>query len=95
MADREAVSAKQRDALFEKLREDPKFREALKKDWRGALGELKIDPKAVAKGTLSRKEIGDFINQRAGWTIEIIISNRFTGSERISMAEAVNFEARE
>ena len=95
MADREAVSAKQRDALFERLRDDPKFRDAMKKDWRAAIGELKIDPKAVAKGTLSRKEIGDFLNQRAGWTIEIVFFNRLTGNEQISLGEAVNFEARE
>ena len=95
MADREAISARQRDALFTKLRDDPKFRDAMKKDWRAAIQEMKINPKSVAKGALTRKEIGDFIGQRAGWTIEIIIVNRFTGMEKISVAEAVNFDARE
>ena len=92
--DREAISARQRDSLFSKLKDDPKFRETMKKDWRAAVQELKIRPDAVAKGALSRREIGDFINQRAGWTIEIVIFNRFTGSERVHLNEAVNFEAR-
>ena len=95
MADtREAISAKQRDDLFNKLRDDPAFRETMKKDWRAAVQQLKIDPAHIAKGALSRREVGDFLAQRAGWTIEIIIFSKFSGAERVEMKEAVNFEVR-
>ncbi len=91
--DRPVISVRQRDALFNKLKDDPEFREAMKKDWRAALEKLRIKPDAVAKGTLSRREIDDFIGQRAGWTIEIVIAAK-PGAERVQVSEAVNFEAR-
>ena len=96
MPDRDvpAISARLRDALFNKLKEDPKFRDAMKKDWREAVQQLKIKPDAIAKGVLSRTEIEDFLGQRAGWTIEIVISAKVPGADRVQLAEAVNFEAR-
>ena len=90
----EGLTTKQRDALFSKLRDDPAFREAMKKDWREAVTALKIKPELIAKGALSRREIDDFINQRAGWTIEIVISGKVPGAERVQINEAVNFVAR-
>ena len=90
----EGLTSRQRDALFSRLRDDPAFREAMKKDWREAVTALKIKPEAIAKGALSRREIDDFIGQRAGWTIEIIIFNKLPGAERVQINEAVNFEAR-
>jgi hypothetical protein len=89
-----AISARQRDELFTKLKEDPKFRDAMKRDWREAVQELKIKPDAIAKGVLSRNEVEDFLGQRAGWTIEIVISARVPGEEQVRLAEAVNFQAR-
>ncbi len=83
-----------KDKLFSKLREDSKFRELMKKDWRAALKETDIDPETVVKGTLSRQEIDNFARQRAGWEIIIVIFARDTGLERVSLSEAVNFEAR-
>jgi hypothetical protein len=94
MPDTEVVSAQQRDALFNKLRDDPAFRDAMKKDWRAAVQQLHINPATVAKGTLSRSEVGDFLAQAAGWTIEIVISSRATGAERVEMKDGVNFAAR-
>jgi hypothetical protein len=96
MPDRDvpAISPKLRDALFTKLKDDPKFRDAMKKDWREAVQQMKIKPEAIAKGVLSRREIEDFLGQRAGWVIEIVISARVPGAERVQVAEAVNFEAR-
>lgn len=88
-----SVNREQRDMLFNKLREDPQFREALKKDWKAALKQVKIDPELVAKGELSRREIENFANQKAGWEIVIVISAR-TGLDRVSINEAVNFQAR-
>lgn len=95
MADTDNVlSAEQRDALFRKLREDPGFREAVKRDWRAAVRQVDINPELVAKGTLSRNEVDDFLTQRAGWTIEIIIFTRAIEAERVEIGEAVNFGAR-
>lgn len=95
MAKEKAVlSAKQRDTLFTSLKDDPKFREMMKKDWRTALKQSNIDPDSVARGTLTRSEIENFASQRAGWTIEIVISKRNFDMETIEMKEAVNFEAR-
>lgn len=92
--DRSVLSVKQRDALFTTLKDDPKFRELIKKDWRAGLKKAGIDPEAVVKGTLSRSEIENFASQRAGWTIEIVIFARELGMENISFKEAMNFEAR-
>jgi hypothetical protein len=92
--EKSVLTAKQRDALFTGLKDDPKFRELLKKDWRAALKEAKLNPDAVVKGTLSRTEIENFASQRAGWTIEIVIFNRDSGLENIAVKEALNFEAR-
>jgi hypothetical protein len=93
--ERAALTPKQRDLLFGKLRDDPAFREAMKKDWRSAVTTLKIKPDAIVKGALSRREIDDFINQRAGWTIEIVIAGRVPGQERVEINQAVNFQERE
>jgi len=95
MADNpEVISARQRDDLFNRLRDDPAFRETMKRDWRAAVRELGINPEQVAKGALSRREVADFLAQRAGWTIEIIIFSRFSGAESVEVGEAVNFAAR-
>lgn len=91
---REVVSAKERDRLFGKLREDAKFREMMKKDWREALKAVEIEPDAVVKGTLTREEVESFVQQRAAWTITIVISAARRGMEQIKLSEAVNFEAR-
>ena len=87
------VNKEQREVLFDKLREDRKFREAIKKDWKAALKELRIEPEMVAKGELSRREIESFGQQKAGWEIVIVISAR-NGLDRISLNESVNFQAR-
>ena len=42
MPDSTVLTKEQRDALFTKLREDPKFREMMKKDWKEALSSVKI-----------------------------------------------------
>ncbi len=89
----EVLKKEQRDALFTKLREDPKLRSMIKQDWKAALKSLKIDPATVAKGTISRKEVENFANQRAGWEIIIVVFER-GGLEKIRINEAVNFEAR-
>jgi len=95
MADNpEVISARQRDDLFNKLRDDPAFRETMKRDWRAAVREIGINPEQLAKGALSRSEVADFLAQRAGWTIEIVISSRFSDAERVAVNEAVNFAAR-
>ena len=92
---KEGISRQQRDELFARLRKEPRFRQMMKKDWRAVLKEAEIDPEAVAKGTLSREEIEQFAQQRAAWTIVIVISARlpFAG-EQIKFSEAVNFEKR-
>ncbi len=91
----EAVLKKEhRDALFQKLREDPKFREVLKKDWRAALKQMKIDPDMVAKGKLSRQDTLSFAGARMVSDIIIIIEEVLENRERISLSETVNFEAR-
>ncbi len=82
-----------RDALFTKIREEPKFRDLLKKDWRAALKEMKIDPETVVKGKLTREEIST-LAQQSGWEIIIIIFEASLGLERIRTSEAMNFEAR-
>jgi hypothetical protein len=92
--ERSVLTAKQRDALFTSLKDDPKFRELIKKDWRAALKKTNVDPNAVVRGTLSRTEIENFASQRAGWTIEIVIFNKDFGLENIAVKEALNFEAR-
>jgi hypothetical protein len=89
----EVLKKEQRDALFAKLRDDAKLRAMLKKDWKAALKSVNIDPATVAKGTLSRREVESFANQRAGWEIIIVISAR-QGLDKIRVNEAVNFEAR-
>ncbi len=91
MAD--VVSREVRDKLFTRLVEEPAFREAVKKDWQAAFKEAGIDPHTVARGTLSRQEVQNFAGQRAGWEIVIIIFVRDLG-QRVSINEAVNFEAR-
>ena len=83
----------QKDKLFARLRDEPAFREMIKKDWRAALKEVQIDPEAVAKGTLTREESESFAAQRASWTITIVIFAR-NGLEQVSPGEAVNFQAR-
>lgn len=88
------LSHHQKDTLFTKLREDPKFRELMKKDWRAALTEVNIKPESVVKGTLSRQEIENFAQQRAGWEIIIIIFDPRSALERVSLGEAVNMAAR-
>jgi hypothetical protein len=90
----QVINKEQRETLFSKLREDPAFRETMKKDWRGALKQAKIDPEAVVHGTLSRQEVENFARQRAGWEIIIVISAMQRGAERVQLNEAVNFEAR-
>ncbi|HSE37810.1 MAG TPA: hypothetical protein VLG74_10940 [Blastocatellia bacterium] len=92
--ERSVLTAKQRDALFTSLKDDPKFRELIKKDWRAALKKTNVNPDAVVRGTLSRTEIENFASQRAGWTIEIVIFNKDLGLENIAVKEALNFEAR-
>jgi hypothetical protein len=92
--ERTVLTAKQRDALFTSLKDDPKFRELIKKDWRAALKKSNVNPDAVVRGTLSRTEIENFASQRAGWTIEIVIFNKDFGLENIAVKEALNFEAR-
>ena len=88
------LAAADRDALFNKLREDEKFRELVKKDWRRALTSMNIKPEAVAKGMLSRSDVESFAGQRASWTIEIVIFARNLQQEAVEMKEAVAFEAR-
>jgi hypothetical protein len=66
----------------------------MKQDWRAAMQAVGIKPETIVKGTMSRREIDDYLAQRAGWTIEIVISSRTTGAERVQVSEAVNFEAR-
>ena len=92
MAD--VVSREQRDKLFDRLVEEPAFREAVKKDWQAAFKQAGIDPQAVAKGTLTRQEVANFAGQRAGWEIVIVIFARDLGQQRIETRDAVNFEAR-
>ena len=88
------LTHEQKDKLFARLRDDPKFRELMKKDWRAAFKESAIDPDAVVNGTLSRQEIDNFALQRAGWEIIVVIFVRDLGLPRVSLSEAVNFEAR-
>ncbi len=95
MADKPVLRAAQRDKLFNRLKEDPKLRELMKQDWRAAMQAVGIKPDTIVKGTMSRREIDDYLAQRAGWTIEIVISARNSAAERVQVAEAVNFEARE
>jgi len=90
----EVVSAVQRDALFNKLRDDPAFREAMKKDWKAAVKHVGINPDVVAKGTLSREEVNDFAAQRSGWTIHIVISTSASEAQRVQLSDAVNFAPR-
>lgn len=90
---RDVISARTRDKLFKRLHEDPKFRDAMKKDWRRAVKEAGVNPARVVKGTLTREEIQS-VAQAAAWTITIVIAAR-QGLEQIKMTEAVNFEARE
>lgn len=92
--EKSVLSNASKDKLFTKLREDPKFRDLMKKDWRAALKETDINPETVVKGTLSRQEIENFAQQRAGWEIIIVIFVRDAGLERVSLSEAVNLEAR-
>lgn len=94
MPERAVLTAVQRDRLFKRLKEDPALRETMKKDWRAAMKTVGIKPDAVVKGVMTRREIDDYLAQRAGWTIEIVISSRSTGAERVQLTEAVNFEAR-
>ena len=94
MPDKTVLTNRQKDQLFTMLKEDPKFRDLMKEDWRKALETVKIKPDAVAKGVLTRNEIESFLGQRAGWTIEIVISARRLDMESIELKEAVNFEAR-
>lgn len=90
---REVLSKDERDKLFGMLREKPEFRELMKKDYRAALKEALIDPEVVVKGTLSREEIENFAQQRAAWTITIVIFAR-QGLDQIRINEMVNFETR-
>ena len=90
----EVVSPQHRDALFNKLRDDAAFREAMKKDWKAAVKQVGINHELVAKGTLSRQEVNDFAAQADGWTIIIAISNRASEAQRVEMNQAVNFAAR-
>jgi|WetSurMetagenome_2_1015567.scaffolds.fasta_scaffold730490_1 hypothetical protein len=94
MAD--TLSPRQRDALFAKLKDDPKFRDQMKKDWRSAMSAMKIKPEAIVKGVLSRQEIEQFPGQSAAWTIEIVISGKVgpDAVESIATKEAINFAAR-
>lgn len=94
MPDKPVLRATQRDRLFNRLKDDPKLREMMKQDWRAAMQAVGIKPETIVKGTMSRREIDDYLAQRAGWTIEIVISSRTTGAERVQVSEAVNFEAR-
>lgn len=94
MPEKTVLTNRQKDQLFSMLKEDPKFRELMKQDWRKALETLRIKPDAVAQGVLSRNEIEGFLGQRAGWTIEIVISAHKPGLEAVQLKEAVNFEAR-
>jgi hypothetical protein len=94
MPEKTVLTNRQKDQLFTMLKEDPKFRELMKQDWRKALESVRIKPDAVAKGVLSRNEIETFLGQRAGWVIEIVIAGRVPGMETIELKEAVNFEAR-
>ncbi len=90
---REIVHPEHRDKLFARVQEDPKFRQMLKKDWREAFAEMEIDPEKVIGGRLTREEMATFAQQRAAWTITIVISAR-SGIDQIAINEAVNFEAR-
>ncbi|MCC7157815.1 MAG: hypothetical protein IT161_24765 [Bryobacterales bacterium] len=94
MPEKTVLSNRQKDQLFTMLKDDPKFRELMKEDWKRALETVKIKPDAVAKGVLTRNEIESFLGQRAGWTIEIVIAAHRPDMEAIQLKEAVNFEAR-
>lgn len=94
MPERAVLTAAQRDRLFKRLKEDPALRDTMKKDWRAAMKTVGIKPDEVVKGVMTRREIDDYLAQRAGWTIEIVIFSRSTGAERVQLSEAVNFEAR-
>lgn len=94
MPEKTVLSNRQKDLIFNKLKADPKFRELMKQDWKKALASVRVKPDAVVKGVLSRNEIESFIGQRAGWTIEIVISSGRPELEAIQLKEAVNFEIR-
>lgn len=94
MPEKTVLTNRQKDQLFTMLKDDPKFREMMKQDWKKALETVKIKPESVAKGVLTRNEIESFLGQRAGWTIEIVISAHRPDIESIQLKEAVNFEAR-
>lgn len=87
------MKTEQRDVLFKTLREDPNFRELLKKDWRAALKKIDIDPQMVAKTKLSREETIPLTMGRSRASIIIVIS-ALENREQISMSDTVNFEAR-
>ncbi len=94
MPDNTVLTKEQRDALFTKLREDPKFRETMKRDWKEALSSMKMKPEVVAGGMLSRNEVESFAGQRASWTIEIVIAGKVPRKDVVELKETVSFDTR-
>lgn len=94
----QVLTEKQRDALFKRLRDDPKFRELMRKDWRAAMKAVNINPQTVAKSTITNADlmpstksgIDVDVGFNSGWTISVV---NF-GKESIVVKEPVSFERR-
>jgi hypothetical protein len=93
MPRRFALTTEQRERLYERIREDPSFREALKENWRKALGSVEIDPRELEGKELTRSELVPVTSgaARAGITIVIIITAA-RGLDEIRLEDSVVFE---
>jgi len=88
-----AIAKEQRDALYQKIQDDNKFREALKTDWRRALTSANIDVRELDQKEIRRQELVPMPGAaRAGVTIVIIIFAKLAGVEEIRFEDSVVFE---
>ena len=88
-----AITTGQRERLYERIRDDPSFREALKEIWKQALGSVDIDPRELEGKELSRSELVPVTSgaAKAGITIIIIITAA-RGLDEIRLEDSVVFE---
>lgn len=90
----EVLTKAQRDALFLKVRTDPKFRELVKKNWKAAMRAIGIYPLVVADKTITLKDEG-LAGQKgdgAYWTI--VILDKGKPRANLILGDSLGFEKR-
>ena len=87
------ISRDTREKLVELIKADPKFREKLKSDWKGAFKDAGVDPAAVKGKVLEATDLqpfgGDAVTSGIHITIHIMAA---AGLDRIDLRDSVTFD---